>query len=198
MHGHKVVTIERGDGYAARCETCGDITFGGFPTRTEAREALTHEEAPDAAATAVEGEIQNTSHQEENQTMPIVQVDPTATLADIAIRARAEGVAPSLLVERALATMTVNDVISEEVRILIADRDLATVQFADMTGIPVKHIERCFHNRARWTLADAFAIEDAFDNDWFRHCMRVMQSSVEVGRVVLNAGKHDDQSAGAR
>ncbi len=49
--GHRVVTVQRGDGYAARCEVERDgvmhmccITFGGFDTRTEARNALTHEE----------------------------------------------------------------------------------------------------------------------------------------------------------
>lgn len=49
--GHKVVTVERNGGYAARCEIerdgtahlC-DITFGGFESRTEAREALTHQD----------------------------------------------------------------------------------------------------------------------------------------------------------
>lgn len=48
--GHRVVTIERQGGYAARCEVeidgeirvC-DITFGGFANRTEARAALVHE-----------------------------------------------------------------------------------------------------------------------------------------------------------
>lgn len=45
---HKVVTVERGTtadgrrGFAARCETegCGEITFGGFVSRTAARAAL--------------------------------------------------------------------------------------------------------------------------------------------------------------
>lgn len=62
--GHRVVTVERQGGYAARCEVerdgelqiCG-ITFGGFVTRTEARAALVHEEAPGAAGTAAEGVI---------------------------------------------------------------------------------------------------------------------------------------------
>ncbi len=61
--GHKVVTVERGDGYAARCEVkrdgvthlCG-ITFGGFATRTEARAALVHEEAPGTVAPVTEGQ----------------------------------------------------------------------------------------------------------------------------------------------
>lgn len=61
---HRVVTVERQGGYAARCTVivdgvehlCG-ITFGGFRTRTEARAALVHEKTPAAAATANEGEI---------------------------------------------------------------------------------------------------------------------------------------------
>lgn len=61
--GHRVITVERQGGYAARCEIerddevriC-DITFGGFATRSEARAALVHEEAPGAAATASEGQ----------------------------------------------------------------------------------------------------------------------------------------------
>ncbi|WP_102509081.1 hypothetical protein [Sanguibacter massiliensis] len=52
MRGHKVVTMERGttdegrQGYAARCETCGTLTFGGAESRTAARRALdgTHED----------------------------------------------------------------------------------------------------------------------------------------------------------
>lgn len=55
--GHKIITIERGDaytetgeyigqGYAARCEDCDAITFGGFPSRSSARAALSgHAEA---------------------------------------------------------------------------------------------------------------------------------------------------------
>lgn len=60
--GHRVVTVERQGGYAARCEIerdgevdiC-DITLGGFPTRTAARAALVHEEAPDTVQ-GVEGQ----------------------------------------------------------------------------------------------------------------------------------------------
>ena len=37
---HSVEAVPRGDGYAARCE-CGDITFGGFTSRSQARAALT-------------------------------------------------------------------------------------------------------------------------------------------------------------
>lgn len=46
MTRHKIVTVARQGGYAARCEYEVDgekqlcaITFGGFPTRTAAREA---------------------------------------------------------------------------------------------------------------------------------------------------------------
>lgn len=46
---HEVATVPRGEGFAARCEVstggvshlCG-VTFGGFRTRAEAREALAH------------------------------------------------------------------------------------------------------------------------------------------------------------
>jgi hypothetical protein len=31
-------------GFAARCETCGVVTFGGFRTKTEAKAALEHGE----------------------------------------------------------------------------------------------------------------------------------------------------------
>lgn len=49
---HKTVAFERGTygptgtqpGYAARCVTCGAVTFGGFRTKTEAKAALEHEE----------------------------------------------------------------------------------------------------------------------------------------------------------
>jgi hypothetical protein len=55
---HEVVTVPRGEGFAARCEVsidgvshlCG-VTFGGFRTRAEAREALAHDavgDLPDA------------------------------------------------------------------------------------------------------------------------------------------------------
>ena len=51
MTTHKITTVERGKsgdqgqrkGYAASC-TCGAITFGGFGSRTEARDALEHGE----------------------------------------------------------------------------------------------------------------------------------------------------------
>lgn len=48
MAAHKVTTSERQGGYMAHCD-CGEITYGGFSTRTEARAALLgHEEAPGA------------------------------------------------------------------------------------------------------------------------------------------------------
>lgn len=39
---HRIITFERNGGYAARCEEpeCGEITFGGFQTRTAASIAL--------------------------------------------------------------------------------------------------------------------------------------------------------------
>lgn len=54
MRGHKAVAFERGTsgdqgqhkGYAASCETCGAVTFGGFRTKTEAKGALEHSEPP--------------------------------------------------------------------------------------------------------------------------------------------------------
>lgn len=70
MTAHKVVTVERGTdaegcpGFAARCEApgCGAITFGGFSSRSAARDALAgHEEAP---ADQGEGNDQNTNTQE--------------------------------------------------------------------------------------------------------------------------------------
>ncbi|WP_267275764.1 hypothetical protein [Arthrobacter sp. CDRTa11] len=47
---HKTLAFERGTygpqgdqtGYAARCETCGAVTFGGFRTKTDAKAALLH------------------------------------------------------------------------------------------------------------------------------------------------------------
>lgn len=52
MSKHKAVAFERGTygdqgqqkGYAARCDTCGAVTFGGFRTKTEAKAALLHTE----------------------------------------------------------------------------------------------------------------------------------------------------------
>lgn len=52
MRGHKSIAFERGTygdqgqckGYAASCETCGAVTFGGFPTKTDAKAALIHSE----------------------------------------------------------------------------------------------------------------------------------------------------------
>ncbi|MFI8593866.1 hypothetical protein ACIGCK_05480 [Microbacterium sp. NPDC078428] len=47
---HKVVTVERSGGYAARCEDCDAITFGGFPRRSDARAALEGHEQENAPA----------------------------------------------------------------------------------------------------------------------------------------------------
>ena len=49
---HKTVAFERGTsdyrgmvkGYAAECETCGAVTFGGFATKAAAIDALEHTE----------------------------------------------------------------------------------------------------------------------------------------------------------
>ncbi|MET3718333.1 hypothetical protein [Arthrobacter sp. UYEF21] len=59
MSKHKAVAFERGTsgdqgqhkGYAARCDTCGAVTFGGFRTKTEAKAALEHV-APTAPETS--------------------------------------------------------------------------------------------------------------------------------------------------
>jgi hypothetical protein len=53
---HQTVAFERGTsgnqgeakGYAARCETCGAVTFGGFQTKTQAKAALEHTEGETA------------------------------------------------------------------------------------------------------------------------------------------------------
>ena len=52
MSAHKTVAFERGTyghegqqkGYAARCNTCGAVTFGGFRTKADAKAALLHSE----------------------------------------------------------------------------------------------------------------------------------------------------------
>ncbi|MEV8081137.1 hypothetical protein AB0O38_16100 [Pseudarthrobacter oxydans] len=52
MSKHQAIAFERGTygdqgqqkGYAARCETCGAVTFGGFRTKTAAKAALLHSE----------------------------------------------------------------------------------------------------------------------------------------------------------
>lgn len=53
---HHVVTFARNDGYAARCEHphCNVATFGGFPTRTEAREAAARQHRADAERAAAD------------------------------------------------------------------------------------------------------------------------------------------------
>ncbi|MGN7188836.1 hypothetical protein [Microbacterium enclense] len=57
--GHRIVTVERQGGYAVHCEVeCDgavypcDVTFGAFATRSEAREALTHDEDTDTQGVA--------------------------------------------------------------------------------------------------------------------------------------------------
>jgi len=51
---HKTVAFERGTfgdqgqkkGYAARCDTCAAVTFGGFANKTLAKAALEHDRGP--------------------------------------------------------------------------------------------------------------------------------------------------------
>lgn len=65
---HRVVTVPRQSGYLARCEDCDAITFGGFESRSTAREALAgHESAPAESGNSREGE--NTAHQGIGKTM---------------------------------------------------------------------------------------------------------------------------------
>ena len=107
MRGHKIITVERGDGFAARCEVerdgeihlC-DITFGGFPTRTAARQAITHEEALGAVAPASEGTILEGT----NNLMTIVDPapEPFASVKTIADAAHREGVPPTVVLQREL------------------------------------------------------------------------------------------------
>lgn len=60
MKGHKAIAYERGTygdqgqakGYAASCETCGAVTFGGFRTKTDAKAALIHTEPAPAEVDA--------------------------------------------------------------------------------------------------------------------------------------------------
>ncbi|WP_278101681.1 hypothetical protein AB0870_08110 [Microbacterium proteolyticum] len=67
---HKVVTYESGGGFAARC-TCGDVTFGGYGSRTEARAALTHEKAPKAGQ-GFEGSDQIPTIERQDQIVNII------------------------------------------------------------------------------------------------------------------------------
>lgn len=61
MRRHKVVTVERQGGYAARCEDCDAITFGGHETRSAARESLRgHEEREAPAVASGRGETETT------------------------------------------------------------------------------------------------------------------------------------------
>lgn len=51
---HRVRAFERGtygdqgqhQGYAASCETCGAVTFGGFASKSDARNSLVHRTGP--------------------------------------------------------------------------------------------------------------------------------------------------------
>lgn len=76
MASDKVSTSERNGGYMARCNDCDAITFGGFPTRTAAREAIATEhdtekkEAPGSRCTATEG--QNPTALENEGSAPIM------------------------------------------------------------------------------------------------------------------------------
>lgn len=49
---HAVITVTRAGGYAARCESCGRVTFGGFETRAAARDALEREGHDGAASSS--------------------------------------------------------------------------------------------------------------------------------------------------
>jgi len=90
MTSHRVVTLERNGGYAARCETCGDITFGGFRTRTEARAALVH-------ATKAAAEVQLDGGNDpsgegklmDNSTLPTTCLFDTADVEDYCREIRA-------------------------------------------------------------------------------------------------------------
>ncbi|WP_068492493.1 hypothetical protein [Pseudoclavibacter helvolus] len=86
MTGHKVETHPRQGGYMARCLDCTAITFGGFPTRTAAREAIApthdHEEAPGAVPAAAEGKDTETDTHERPDSMNTV-TDTTATVTDL-------------------------------------------------------------------------------------------------------------------
>lgn len=75
MPAHRVATFRRGNGYAAACEqpNCGALTFGGFPTRTDARNALRdHENAPGIRGNGPEGNDHNPNPQEGAEVMTIV------------------------------------------------------------------------------------------------------------------------------
>lgn len=57
---HRAEAFRRGEGWAASCDDCEAVTFGGFPTKRAALNALDHDvedkNAPEAAPTATEGE----------------------------------------------------------------------------------------------------------------------------------------------
>lgn len=86
MKRHKVDTRPRNGGYLAACRDCDAITFGGFPTRTAAREALTgheHEETPGAAPTATEGQESAPNHYERPEFMTTVSQHHADHLASL-------------------------------------------------------------------------------------------------------------------
>ena len=104
--GHKVVTVERQGGYAARCtvvvdgvETLCGITFGGFDTRTEARAALAHEDAP-ATVGAARGCDPITTQQGSEQIMGIL---PDTEVVHQSLRAWAADYAAELRAHMAAA-----------------------------------------------------------------------------------------------
>lgn len=62
----------------ARCLDCDAITFGGFPTRTAAREAIapTHDIEKAPGAPTPEATAPNSSHQETEQPCTASQTSP--------------------------------------------------------------------------------------------------------------------------
>lgn len=80
MTRHKIATRPRNGGYLAACRDCDAITFGGFPTRTAAREALAghdHEEAPGAVPAAAEGKDTETDTHERPDSMNTITTPTT-------------------------------------------------------------------------------------------------------------------------
>ncbi|WP_324650986.1 DUF6907 domain-containing protein [Georgenia sp. H159] len=72
MTAHRIVTFERGNGYAAACEhpDCGAVTFGGFPSKADARNTLRgHENAPGIRGNGPEGNDHNPNPQEGAEVM---------------------------------------------------------------------------------------------------------------------------------
>lgn len=97
---HRVVTVPRGTtedgrpGFAARCEDCDAITFGGNSSRSAARAQLAgHEDAPSAAGTAAEGDDQKT---ELHQGEPVMTIIPDGPEVREAISSATEAYAAKL------------------------------------------------------------------------------------------------------